>query len=424
MQMIRASEQRNFSRILVLCPAIGRVSWAIQFRTWLSKPRPVYTYPNDTAGLIPPGPLALIVTIDWLQNPRNAAKLIKALRTADPFGVAFVDEAHYLKNPEANRTRAVYGNKLDLARSVLERCRAVWLATATITPNHVGELYPHLRGLFGPMLLQLFANEMPSDHDFKMRFTNMRHTNFGWQIDGNDRKEIPALRDALRPYFLARLKRDVLPDLDPITQVLLPLEVQDKGDPIDARLAALLQTAEGTALNDLLDDEHVASRRRALGELKATAVIEWIKNLLQDPDKKLVVFAYHRSVLDKLQAAFAPKYGTARIDGSTPHSARLLAVDRFQNSPGCRLFLGQTLASNTSITLTAAQDVLLLEPEWTPVQNYQAISRCHRIGQAGSVTVYFAYAHGTVDEPIIKTLRRKAKDFMDLLGVDISAGTI
>ncbi|GKT33494.1 putative multi-domain containing protein, partial [Aduncisulcus paluster] len=64
--------------------------------------------------------------------------------------------------------------------------------------------------------------------------------------------------------------------------------------------------------------------------------------------------------------------------------------------------------------LTAASDVLLIEPDGSPVHNYQAISRCHRIGQTNGVIAHFAYAHGTIDARISNLLRKRAADMQDL----------
>lgn len=427
MQLIRAAERRGLLRILILCPAIGRISWGIQMRTWQSNRRPVYVFPDQTGGLIPQGPIALIVTLDWLQDRKQAVKFINALRRTAPFDVAFVDEAHYLKNGDANRTKAVYGEDLDLVNAILERIKVAWLATATLTPNNVSEIYPHMRGLFPSLLSGLFSGMTPTQQQFNEKFTNQRRTPFGWKIDGNNKNTIPELRDALRPHFLARRKADVLADLDPALALPLPLEIRDPGDPhgVEAKLAALL-SGEDMDPGELLsgvDGEHIASRRMALGELKAHAAIEWIENLLADPDKKLVIFAHHRSVLDILARKLS-RFGLVRVDGGTTPKQDEKSVYDFQNAAGIRLFCGQTLKANTSITLTAAQDALLLEPDWTPVNNYQAISRCHRIGQKGSVTGWFAYANRTMDELIVKALRRKASDFFDLFGVDVSTGTI
>jgi SWI/SNF-related matrix-associated actin-dependent regulator 1 of chromatin subfamily A len=160
---------------------------------------------------------------------------------------------------------------------------------------------------------------------------------------------------------------------------------------------------------------NVSALWRTLGEFKVEPAIEWITEFLDNnPDRKLVVFAHHRAVITALHIGLA-RYSPCVIDGSTPPARRAEEVDLFQLNPLARLFIGQTIAAGTSITLTAASDVLMVEQEWTPADNYQAISRVHRIGQTEPVTVYHAYAAGTVDERIAARAKRKTADFNDLI---------
>lgn len=432
MQLIRAAVKRGASRFLVACPAIGRVSWVIQFREWWSAERPALYFPDQTAGMVPDGPVAAIVTFEWLAQRTNARRALAALRGAQPFDVMFIDEGQFLKSPTAKRTRAVYGPRLDFQNGIGERATARWLASATLTPNHAGEIYPHLRALFPDVLRLLFKGELPTLAEFQKRFCLIQHTPFGENIVGNNPKTIPALANAIRPRIIARRKEDVLADLDPINPVLLPFDVSaklPKGAGVDDALNRALDRIEQAGvfpdedaplqmLNTLSGvGDSVSTRRRELGLAKLPVAVEWIENFLSGSDKKLVVFAHHTDVIEGLMgekrlAGFNP----VSIYGKTPNSYRSKYVERFQSDDTCRLFVGHVISAGTSITLTAASDVLLLEPDWTPINNYQAISRCHRIGQRGSVTAYFAHAAGTIDERIAALLRRKAKDFAQLFG--------
>lgn len=427
MQMILAANKLHHKRILILCPAIGRVSWKLQFGTWDQQKRPVYFYPDETKGVLPPGPVALVVTLDWLSRPEKAKELTRllsaSLAASQPFDAAFIDEIHYLKTPSANRTKAVYGSRLDFKNSVLHGVKNIWGASATLTPNHAGELYTHMRALMPDVLAALFGGKLPTKAQFEDRFCLIRHTNFGKKVEGNNRDTIPQLRDAIHPRLLIRRKADVLKDLPPIECVPLPFEVADK----DLRALAVdaffsdVPTTPATdddllaLLGSALADPAVASRRRALGLVKVAPALDWVDDFLTAPGKKLVIFAHHREVIDQLTEGLA-KHNPVAIHGGTPQRQKELAVTRFQTEDRHRVFIGQTHAAGTSITLTAASDVLLLEPDWTPANNYQAISRCHRIGQNSGVIARFAYAHGTIDERIANLLRRRAADQEQLFG--------
>lgn len=434
LQLIRAAERAGHKRVLVVCPAIGRVSWAMQLEECQTRALPYFLYPDQTAGVIPAGPLFLVVTYEWLSDRKQARRFVEALREAEPFDVMIADECHYLKTPGSNRTKAVYGARLDVHNAVGERCKTRWLASATLTPNHAGELYPHLKAVLPDVLRSLFRGQLPTQNEFEARYCKRENTLYGVKIVGNNRNTIPELRAALKPYLLVRRKEDVLADLEPIRPVLLPLEVdkpklgQPQVHPIDAMLDRALDRVEQAGVfegeepeTDMLRslakaDDHISSRRKELGLLKVKPATIWIRDFLSS-GKKLVVFAHHTDVINYLLEAdeLAP-FGLVSIHGGTPEAQKRKNVEAFQDDPSTRLFVGQILAASTSITLTAASDVLLLEPDWTPTNNYQAISRCHRIGQAGSVTAYFASARGTIDDRIARVLRRKAEDTAQLFG--------
>jgi len=64
-------------------------------------------------------------------------------------------------------------------------------------------------------------------------------------------------------------------------------------------------------------------------------------------------------------------------------------------------------AAKTGHTLTAAQDVVFVELPWTPADVDQTYSRCHRLGQAGSVTATYVLCADTIDEEIYRLVERK-----------------
>jgi SWI/SNF-related matrix-associated actin-dependent regulator of chromatin subfamily A-like protein 1 len=421
-QMIEAARRRGADRILVLVDGPGRVSWEAEFAKWWPQLR-VYHYPEDTAGLIPDGPLALIVTYGWLSS--HPAALQAALAWSQPFKAAFADEVHKLKTQAATRTRAVYGRKGDRAGSVIEGVPVVWVASATLTPKHAGELYTHLRALLPDVLAGLFHGRLPSPVEFETAFCLVSHTGFGKKVEGNNPIAIPALRAALKPHILRRRKADVLPDLPPIQTAPLPLEIADKAlreAALDSYMADLPPDtieADGdilTILGAALADPHIARKRRALGLVKVAPAVAWAADFLeQAPDRKLVIFAHHRDVIAGLAAGLGDHQPLVMV-GGTPPATAAAHILTFQTEPTARVFIGQNEAAGTAITLTAASDVLLVEPDWTPVVNYQAISRCHRIGQNQGVLARFAYAHGTMDRRITTVLRRRAQDMLNLWG--------
>jgi SWI/SNF-related matrix-associated actin-dependent regulator 1 of chromatin subfamily A len=154
----------------------------------------------------------------------------------------------------------------------------------------------------------------------------------------------------------------------------------------------------------------VAQLRRWVGLAKAPAVIEALRDeLANEPGKKIVVFGFHRDVLGGLRAALEP-FGVSYIDGSTAPGEREAAVERFQTEPDVRVFLGQIVACMESLTLTAAAEVNIIEPLWSPEANVQAASRIRRHGQQSRTLLVRLWSlAGSFDEVVTAILARKAE---------------
>lgn len=426
MQMIGAANALGASRIIVVCPAIGRVSWRLQFEIWDTTKRNLLLMPDDLQQIPVAGPCAVIVTFSWLATGTNRDKLRRRLARVARMDVAFVDEAHNLKSRTARRTTAVYGGGLDLSGgSILRGVPRVWVASATFTPLNAAELYPHMRALLPDTTRELFHGRVPNYNMFRDRFCITRNNGYGVEIVGNNPVAIPALRDALAPHILYRRKVDVLAQLPPVTTTLLPVEV---GTAADVKAAREMFAADPDALDDdtflgqlarAYDDPEHATKRRHLGTLKAKALLPWVADFLDnDRARKIVIFAHHRDTIGVLAEGLR-SYNPRTITGETPHHLRPSFVSDFQDDPAVRVFIGQNRAANTSITLTAASTVLLVEPDPSPDQNYQAISRAHRIGQPGMVNALFAYtASNPIERRAAQVLQRRATDNAELFGVE------
>jgi len=101
-----------------------------------------------------------------------------------------------------------------------------------------------------------------------------------------------------------------------------------------------------------------------------------------------------------------------KFDGRSSMQARQDAVDRFQNDPECKVFIGGIHAAGVGITLTAASIVVFGELDWTPGVISQSEDRCHRIGAVNPVLVQHIVLDGSIDATMAKTLIRK-QDIID-----------
>lgn len=329
-----------------------------------------------------------------------------------PWSAVIIDEAHYLKSPNAKRTRVLYGDR-DVP-GIVHSAAYVFALTGTPAPNNPSEIYTHMRALQPRSLVMASNPTCGYDRDaFMRRYFILRETEYGPRVVGT--RNMDDLRARLAPWTLRRTKAEVLGDLPPLALEPLPLHVPDAAKALAdipgeevAAVRAAIEGGDAGALSALVARSPALRRITALA--KVGAVIDWTRDFLAQTDRKIVIFAYHTEALDLLSKALEV-YGTAppRICGRTTGQHRDLSVKRFQTGtgPADRVFLGQITAAGMAITLTAASDLILLEQSWTPDDNFQAMMRIHRVGQTRGCIARYAILPGSIDEAVQTVLARK-----------------
>lgn len=421
-QAIRACDEVGAYRVLVISPASVVENWRREFDRWQQVERPL-----AAAGRVTGGSGSTV----------NFTSYDKATRNIDwwlvpTYDAIILDEAHYLKNRTAKRTKAILGPKCDGKGGLVERAKHVFLLTGTPAPNDPSELWPMLRAVMPGAITNggaLGAAGYPNGYDmtgkaakplaywpFVQRYCRTQENGFGIKIVGG--KNLPELKARIAPYVLRRKKSEVAKDLPPISFGTLPL---DAGSAL-AAIRKMEATPEGQQIAKALEKgvdalqalgPHVASYRRIVGMAKVAPVVEWVKDWFDAGGGKLVIFAHHRDVITALCEGFG---ACMVLTGSTSAEGRQEAVDCFQNDPRYKLFIGQIQAAGTGITLTAASDALFVESSWVPSDNEQASMRIHRIGQKNACLVRFATLAGSLDERIQAACMRKAADISKLFG--------
>lgn len=427
-QAIRGADALNIKRILVVCPAVARINWQREVLNWQTVTRTTYVIKNVKAD-IPLEADVVIVSYDMLANPALRAKVLDL-----EFGLLIIDEAHALKNRTALRTKAVYGERLNGQGGIISTAERTWILTGTPLPNNASEIYTHLRAL---------ASERLQTQDGRMTYAQFVKyfcvvdiLHFGMRtverIKGN--KNTGELRQRLDGFFIRRKKEDVLTQLpalqwgtivlEPPKSALKEVMALEKTQAISEVKAVLAAAAashhnkDGTLADDILRDANkqaLASLRRAVGLAKVEPTSDFIKEELEGGAKKIILFCYHREVISQMAErlkAFSPVV----ITGDTARNARQKAIDDFQGNNEVRLFIGQITATNSAITLTASDNVLIMEPSWTPAENVQAAARAHRIGQkSSSVLARYVVLAGSIDEDLTRVIIRKSKQISEIM---------
>jgi SWI/SNF-related matrix-associated actin-dependent regulator 1 of chromatin subfamily A len=432
---IRAADQLGLRKILVICPAVAITNWIREFALWQQMGRTVggVYHSKDR-----PGTDVVIVNYDKISR-NSVADLVN-----QKWDLIVCDESHALKSQVAARTKRIYG-KLnsplgDPRRGgLVSQAAYCWGLTATPIPNHLGEIWTHIRAL-APQLLPLGPTGRPANYwQFVDRYCECRDTPFGIQILGNKRAMLPEVRLMLQPFVLRVKKTEVLPDLPPIRFVTTIIEAGD----LDAELtelerhpdiAELVKTLEAAKAavelregrpdreerGDLLDTlanrpGHIATLRRMTSLVKVDPAIQLLTDeLASGALDKVIVFAVHRETVDRL-AEGLKQFGAVKLYGGTSQRDRQAAIDGFQYETDVRVFVGQIQACGTAINLTAASDVVFVESSWVPSDNSQAASRAHRIGTQSAVLVRFLALAGSVDELVQDALARKTAAISQVL---------
>lgn len=302
-----------------------------------------------------------------------------------------IDEIQYAKNRTSARTKAVM--------KLAHKCKNVIGISGTPATNRPVEFYPAFK-MIEPGLF-------PSFWAFAQEFCGAVHNGFGWDFSGstNESKLHEILTSTI---MLRRLKKTVATELPPKRRMVVPVSIANRTEYIAASrdLESWLEF-QGRASN--IDMAEALTRMTFLKQIaargKMPAAIEWINNYLDGGDK-LVVFAHHREIIDLLMDEF-PSIAV-KLDGRTKAAERQRAVDRFQEDPFIRLFVGNLEAAGVGITLTAAHDTCFVELGWNSAQHDQAEDRVHRIGQeAESVGAYYLVAEDTIEEDIIQVIDHK-----------------
>ena len=278
-----------------------------------------------------------------------------------------VDEAHSVKNPEAQRTQSVVRLSglteflVFMSGTALEnRLSELQFLVTTVQPKVDAEV------------ASLLKQVRPAPAEVRMK---------------------------LAPVYLRRTQADVLTELPDLTETdeVIPLEPAD--------------VAAYRVSPDNLMHKRLAATIGAGGQ--QSAKFDRLRELLEgykEDGRKIAVFSFFRQVLDDVSAVVG---GCPQIHGSISAEERQLVLDRFAAKEGFGVLALQIEAGGVGINLQCAQVVILMEPQFKPSTERQAIARVRRMGQTRKVNAHRLIAKGTVDEALVLLIERKKQVFED-----------
>ncbi len=353
------------THFLVVCPAGVVRNWAVEVWKFTTLPsRILHGLEREPAFDL------------WLREGGVAITSYDTFRTMGlerripPVALLVADEAHYVKNPAAARSQAV--------AAAIPRARRVCFMSGTPIENRVSE-FRNLTSLLKPEV----AQEIPVD-------------------DLGQALILPgAFQHVAARVYLRRNQEDVLHELPEKIEVeewvdLEPLEQEGYRRAVLSRnLMAMRQAVTVSA------DGHRSSKMSRLAELLAD---------YRQSGEKVVVFSFFHSVLEGIEKSF---HTVGRIDGSIASEARLGLIAKLGNLEGHAVLLSQIEAGGVGLNIQAASVVVLMEPQWKPSTENQAIARVYRMGQTRRVIVHRLLARDSIDERLTDVLRKKQEIFDD-----------
>lgn len=366
-QAILAAEKLDLHNILVVCPAIAQNHWHNEWRRW-----------SERAAM----PHLQILSYDMLRRT--------PLSTYD---LAIVDECHFAKNPNAQRTRLVYGKN-----GVAWRAGRTWALSGTPAPRHAGELWAMMRA---------FGVVGCTYDEFVSIYCRVDETG---RVVGTKESKIPELRAMLSTFMLRRTRAQVRPDMEEIGFEFLEI------DPLGTDLAPLgARTDEDILAWCEANPAASAETRHEVAMAKVPALVEEVAFAIEnDLLRQTVVFGWHVEPL----TAFATTLNqigvrAAVICGATTPEQRQRIQNDFR-SGDVQVICANILAAGTAIDLSSASHGYFLELDWVPGNNSQAASRLVSLDRTEPVTFDVATWPGSTDDRVQRVLLRRVKELSKL----------
>jgi SNF2 family DNA or RNA helicase len=358
----------------------------------------------------------LIINVEALSTKKGldfAAKFMRCHKT-----MLAIDESTTIKNPSAKRTKSI----LALGKEATYR-RILTGSPVTKSPL---DLYTQC-GFLNSYLLGY-----DSFYAFRNRYANMIDRNFGGrrvQLIGSY-KRLDELADKLKGFSYRVLKDDCLdlPDKVYIRREVDLTDEQSKAySTMKSAALALLKGKMATAPHVLtqmmrlhqITCGHLRNDDGTITEIKNNRLKELV-NLLEEVEGKVIIWANYVYDIENIVKVISDEFGEDSIVqyyGAIPAEQRQENIKKFQDPDSkARFFIGNPQTGGYGITLTCANTVVYYSNGYDLEKRLQSEDRAHRIGQTKSVTYVDFIAPKTVDEKIVKALRKKmniANEIMD-----------
>ena len=399
---IIAALESGSKKVLIICPATLKINWKREIENYSDKTVYIAEGKNFSTDAD-----FVIINYDIIKNFHDTKKKGESQILDANFDLVVVDEAHYIKNATAQRTK--------LINDLVKKVDRLWLLTGTPMTSRPIDYFNLLSLIESPVAKNWMA--------YAIRYCQGYQFNVGgrkvWNVMGASNLE--ELRDRTSGLTLRRLKENVLDLPDKIiTPVYLRLkskmyeeimgEYYDWYDKNPEESKSL--TVQFTKLTKI---------RQVIADEKISQTIELAENIVEQ-GKKVIIFCNFTDSLNKICEHFGK--AAVKVDGSMSKPERQHSVDSFQENDKIKVFVGNIKAAGVGITLTAAEAVIMNDLSFLPSDHAQAEDRAYRYGQKNNVLVYYPIFENTIEGIIYDILNNKKQVIATVMGDNQNSGDV
>lgn len=396
---IIAALEAKVKKVLIICPATLKINWKREIENYSDKSIYISEGKNFSTEHD-----FVIINYDIIKNFHETKKNGKSLISDANFDLVIVDEAHYIKNAQAQRTKLINDFVKDIDR--------LWLLTGTPMTSRPIDYYNLLSLVDSPVAKNWMAYVIRycAGYQFKAGFRKV------WNVMGAS--NLDELRDRTSATILRRLKENVLDLPDKIiTPVYLKLKSKDYEEVMGDYYEWYDKNPEESK-SLTVQFTKLTKVRQIIANEKINQTIELAENIIEQ-DKKVIIFCNFTESLNKIVEHFGKV--AVRLDGSMSKIERQNSVDQFQENDKVKVFVGNIRAAGVGITLTTAESVIFNDLSFLPSDHAQAEDRAYRYGQKNNVLVYYPLFENTIEGIIYDILNNKKQVIATVMGDNIES---
>ena len=395
-----AALEANLKKVLIVCPASLKINWKREIANYTDKSVSI------VEGKIWESADFVIINYDILKNFHDPQDRKNSVILNEGFDLIVADEAHYIQNTQAARTK--------IANDIINKVGKVWLLTGTPMTSRPMNYYNLLNLVDSPVAFNWMG--------YVRRYCNGYQFTVGrkkiWNVQGASNLE--ELRDRTKPQVLRRLKEEILDLPDKIvTPIYLKLKSRDYEELMGEYYRWFDQGQESGSLT--VQFSKLMKVRQVIAEEKIKNTCEIAENIIEQ-GKKVIIFTNFTDSLNQIVEHFGKS--AVKLDGSMSKDERQKSVDRFQTDEKIQVFAGNIKAAGVGITLTSAEAVIMNDLSFVPSDHSQAEDRAYRYGQKNNVLVYYPIFENTIESIIYDILQNKKNIFEIVMGDSTQKGDI